>query len=290
MGDVSRQRWLGRWQLLLPLLVLDCGGRVADSSPPEVDPLPAALTVNEFLPRLQDAICRSADACCERAGFVPAVDCRSAVRAHWQPIVDRAKGIGATFDAAQALNCIANHQTEWSACASIKVQASTTDSDCGKVFVAPSPRSLLGAACLASMDCNQAADETVICFRIGTELGVTGVCLRNLQSGSDEICGGANGTTNANCLAPLACAADLRCHPRAKLRESCSDLGGDTCETGSVCDVGGSRLCKRAFALGEPCTRDSECENFACLGGSCRVYPDLALSWYCQERLPRPAQ
>ena len=138
------------------------------------------------------------------------------------------------------------------------------------------------------MDCVQDEGPTVICLKIGEGDGISGICLRNLASESSGPCGGALKDTYANCSAPYVCRADLQCHYPSTLGQSCSSLGSDTCAAASVCDVGGTYLCRNAVAVGQACGNAHDCENFACLGGLCRVYPDLALSFYCQQRLPLP--
>jgi hypothetical protein len=184
------------------------------------------------------------------------------------------------------LFCLAHIKGEWSECRGAKEFTSASDAVCGRVFSAPSPQAAPGEHCVASMDCQQNRDSSVVCFRIGEEAGVNGVCLRNQTSGPNWPCGGALGGEYANCTAPLVCGEDLLCHAPYSLGEYCSSLGGDTCELGSVCDISGTNLCRSAVTIGEPCSSKYDCENFACLGGRCRVYPDLALSWYCRERLP----
>lgn len=203
-------------------------------------------------------------------------------------MLNHAASIGATFDANVARRCVERLEAEWALCGDVKAASSTSDAVCAQVFTQDSAGHLLGESCETAADCQKNERTAVICMKIGEDSGVAGHCLRNQLNQLGDRCGGATAIDYANCAAPYVCDLDLRCRTRFDLASACNTLGGDTCVPGAVCDVDGGAVCRPAIPVGAPCSSPTDCENFACLGGLCRPYPDLSLSWYCQERLAAP--
>jgi hypothetical protein len=260
---------------LMSMVVVACGGRMDEVTTPE------RVTREDLIPRLQNAICDSAEACCRRAGLVRSADCRQRVTEYWQPIVAHAISIGANFDAAQAERCVNQIQFEWHQCADEKTFSSSFDDLCAKVFLAPPPLQKPGQSCEAPMDCHDAAGPTVLCIKVSEGAKLAGTCKWHLSSDANGPCGGTSSDTFAECNVPYVCGDDLSCRLRFELGEPCNPLGGDSCSIGNVCDHGASNLCRRATPIGEACTGPNDCENFRCIASVCRASPALPYASYC---------
>ena len=262
-------------------IAVACGGRVSDAS----STTEGAIDRDELITQLQGAICATADRCCTLAGWTPGADCIDAVERRWRPVIDYARAVGASFDGHRARLCVEVARSEWQLCRPFKAYTSQLETTCARVFSAPFQMPP-GQPCEASLDC--AGDEAAVgtCLLLGDETGVNGTCVNTVLSQVGEPCGGIRDNTNWKCLAPNVCGEDLRCRTPFSIGQACDHLGGDTCAESAVCAVKPASICRVARSPDEPCTTDDQCENFACIAGRCRVYPDLQLAWYCQARLP----
>lgn len=264
-----------------------CGGRLQEASAEQSAPQPLELT--QFLPALQKAICDGADECCAASGWKPLPSCRDNVATVWQPKLDYAREIGATYDPTQAARCAELLADEWKACRSRKVSSSRADDVCSSVFRAPGQLAKPGEPCTHAMDCQKDESSPIYCLKLNN--AQLGACTRHLLGTEGAPCQGVSGSIDSECLAPFVCGAANTCIQRARLGESCAGINADACVTGAVCSRNGSLECAPAKPIGAPCGSDQDCDDYQCAAdGTCRIRPDLPLELYCQRWSTAPDQ
>lgn len=276
---IVRQRFAfqSRLALLLAAAMPGCGGRVQtnDEEPPSRQ-IPRA----SFLDEVQSAICTQAELCCATAGLRRHQQCRAQVQTVWQPKLDHADQVKASYDPVQAGICVAELKAEWTNCAPTKLSTSRSEDVCAHVFSAPAPRQVLGAPCFSTMDCEQAQDVSVLCLVVGGSL--PGACMRHELGTEGARCGGAEGQLNAECQAPFICGTNHTCQRRLRGGERCADFKSDGCAAGLVCDAASSGVCVPALPFGSAAAVDSDCEGYCRVSDTCRICPDLPIWLYCE--------
>lgn len=275
--SVGRFAFQSCFALILATDLPGCGGRV---QPNDEEPPGSQVPRASFLDAVQTAICAQAEQCCPKAGLRRHEQCRAQVQTVWQPKLDHADQVKASYDPIQAGTCVAELKAEWAACAPTKLSTPRSEDVCARVFSAPAPRQMLGAPCLSTMDCEQAQDVAVLCLVVGGSL--PGACIRHQLGTEGARCGGAEGQLNAECQAPFICGTNHTCQQRLRMGERCTDFKSDGCAAGSVCDAESSGVCVPALPVGSAAVVDSECEGYCRVSDTCRICPDLPIWLYCE--------
>lgn len=262
---------------VLTLPWMSCGGRVqsAGSTPDGSD----TIQRTDFLEAVQTAICDGAEACCAATGRQRLAACKEQVERVWQPRLQHAEQVGASYDPARAALCVSELKFEWLGCASRKQAVSTSDDACARVFSSPEPRKRPGESCTGAMDCEQPVEASVLCTVVDTP---PGTCVRHDWGTEGAPCGGTEGAVSPACRAPFVCGASHTCQRRFRAGEICVSLGSDGCESGWVCHRDAGDTCVKATPIGAQASTQYECEGYCLVNGRCRVCPDLPIQLYCE--------
>lgn len=257
-------------RVLGSLVLLGCGWDRADKSSVGIfyegaGPYPA-IEEARYEEALSHAQADADTRCCERLGL------SLSGSGGWVLLPVPARASGARFQAAAAAACVA--ETARQECGLAK-DAFTAPEACAHAYA--HGRRKRGERCFVAWECADAdaPDSYTSC---SASLGVEGVwhegvCHEVRLAKEGEDCSPADLPDRAECDWPLICDLEQNvCVQRPGLGEACltGPVWGDTCGQGAVCDRKQSKRCVSPRAIGEPCRELEECENLACVDGTCR--------------------
>jgi hypothetical protein len=253
-------------------LVVSCGGKVDGGT--------ASVPEEEFLSEMKRAICDHVNDCCTKTNRGASADCEGNVKAQWQPLLSHAHQYGAKYNPAVAAHCIESYRNGWSRCRDIKEEHYHLDEACLGLFERLDAASTINGPCEFSMDCAAYANSPQLCL---TYNGRGGKCLPSVNRTIGELCGNLPGIGRGECSDDNICGTDSVCINRPTLAENCGSKVSDVCAIGAVCNPSNTN-CIKALPFGSPCTKGTDCENYACVNNRCAPSPDLpGISLYCAK-------